>query len=173
MGFTANRFAVADMRIRQKESFPPRWRSRSISQISPQPVSVASEDNSQTAYWRGFLVAGFWHGEEKIFARYIVECARPFFRLTGYVRNHACCSCAHQSPRCRMSSRVATGLIIKNGDLVVVGVGIALINESQLGEKLHRVFTGATGHALNAFLNATDSRVIAISVWNPLSCTSG
>lgn len=27
-----------------------------------------------------------------------------------------------------------------------------LINKPQLGEKLHRVFTGATGHALNAFL---------------------
>ena len=28
----------------------------------------------------------------------------------------------------------------------------SLINKPQLGEKLHRVFTGATGHALNAFL---------------------
>ncbi len=137
MGFSANRLAVADMRIRQN-NVPPRWRSRSISQISPQPVSVPARINSRQTAYGADSDCRFRHGGDKFLPGILLN-AHAHFLLSGICSYHACCSCAHQSPRSECHPEWRQVLSSKNGESAWGWRGdLPLIDKPQLGEKLHR-----------------------------------
>ena len=99
------------------------------------------------------LVTGFGHGGDEIFAGVLLNAHTHFFAernvlIPGLLQLPA--------PVAAMQNIVQRGDRFNHQEVADRRGGwrgnLALVNKTELGKKIHRVFASATGHALNALL---------------------